>query len=154
MDVIQVPEIKKNYRVLYDEKGRLILHEISQDEASFKLCMVIRKSVVKGGRMQLAFHDGKTSIGEFGEFNLQDVVKLSLPDFKVEERLAFEKEALVLITGGRSVGKTGKIQDIQHVKEAQSDLVTVKSDAATFQSPKNYVFPIGKEKPVISLPGG
>lgn len=154
MDVVQVPKIKKNYRVLYDEKGRLILHEVSQDEASFKLCMVIRKSVVKGGRMQLAFHDGKTSIGEFGEFDLQDVAKLSLPDFKVEERLAFEKEVLVLITGGRNVGKIGKIQGIQHVKEAQSDLITVKSDAATFQSPKNYVFPIGKEKPVISLPGG
>ena len=153
MDVVQVPEIKKNYRVLYDEKGRLTLHEISQDEASFKLCMVIRKSVVKGGRTQLAFHDGKTSIGEFGEFKIQDVAKLTLPDFKVEERLAFGEGMLALITGGSNVGKVGRIQGIRHMREAQSDLVTLKSDATTFQSPKDYVFLVGREKPMISLLG-
>lgn len=154
MDVVQVSEIKKNFRVLYDERGRLTLHEISQDEASFKLCMVIRKSVVKGGRIQLTFHDGKTSMGEFGEFKVQDVAKLTLPDFKVGERLSFEEGALALITGGSNVGKVGRIQSIRRVREAQSDLVTLKSDATTFQSPKDYLFLIGKEKPMISLLGG
>ena len=153
MDVVQIPEIKKNYRVLYDEKGRLVLHEIPKDEASFKLCMVIRKSLVKGGKLQLTFHDGKTSIGEFGEFKLQDVAKVTLPDFKVKERLAFAEGVMALVTGGSNIGKVGKIQSIQHLREAQPDLVTLKSDATTFQAPKNFVFPIGKERPMISLLG-
>jgi small subunit ribosomal protein S4e len=153
MDVVQVPKTNKNYRVLLNTRGRLVLHEIPPNEASFKLCKVIRKVQIPKKRIQLGFHDGKTLAGEYGEFCLSDVAKLSLPDFTVIERFAFGSGMLALITGGKSVGKVGKITEIKRVERAP-DLVTLKAlDGATFQAPKEYVFVVGKEKPLIPLQG-
>ena len=154
MDVVQIPDIKKSYRILYDTNRRLILHEIPEEEANFKLCRVARKSVIKGGLVQLAFHDGKTSAGDFKEFCLHDVAKITLPDFKVSERIAFEKGAEALVIGGTNVGRPGKINEVQPMRGRQPDLVNLKDGKEQFQAPKNYVFVVGKGAPLISLPGG
>lgn len=152
MDVVQLPAIDRNYRVLLDRRGRLTLHEIPKDEASFKLCKVVRKVFVRGGRVQLTFHDGKTLIGEFGEFSSMDVVKLKLPDLKVVERLPFAEGALALIVGGENVGRMGGIIEIKVIEGTQPNIVTLQaSDGSTFQAPEDYVFVVGKEKPLISF---
>lgn len=154
MDVVQVLTIEKYYRVLCDRKGRLTLHEIPEGEASFKLCRVVRKLVVKGGQVQLAFHDGKTSAGSFKEFRLHDAAKVTLPDFKVSERIEFGKGAKALVTGGTNVGRVGEISGVRHMKGRRPDLVDLKDGGEHFQAPQDYVFVIGKEEPLISIPGG
>lgn len=152
MDVVQLPAIGRNYRILLDRRGRLALHEIPQTEVSFKLCKVAHKVFVRGKRVQLTFHDGKTLVGEFQEFRPRDVVKLVLPKLKVVERLPFEENALALVTGGKNVGKTGKIVEIKLIQGTQPNIVTLQaSDGSTFQAPEDYVFVVGKEKPLISL---
>jgi len=154
MDVVQLPALNKNYRVLLDTKGRLILREIPQAEAQFKLCKVVRKDVISGGRIQLTFNDGKTLSGDFGEFKPRDVAKLSLPDPKILERIAYDKAAAALITGGRNVGRLGKIVEVKLIEGTQPNIVILEAvDGTTFQTPEDYVFVVGKEKPVISLAG-
>jgi small subunit ribosomal protein S4e len=153
MDVIQLPSVNRNYRILLDRRGRLIPHEIPEAEASFKLCKVTRKAFIRGGKIQLTFHDGKTLMGEFREFAPRDVVKLTLPELKVVERIPFGKDALALITGGSNVGKTGKIIEIKIIERAQSIVTLQTSDGSTFQAPEDYVFVIGRERPLISLEG-
>ena len=152
MDVIQLPNINRNYRILLDRRGRLTLHEIPQAEASFKLCKVVRKVFVRRKQVQLTFHDGKTLVGEFQEFSPQDVVKLALPELKAVERLPFEKDILALVTGGKNVGKVGKIIEIKLIEGTQPNIVTLQAfDGSVFQAPEDYVFVVGKEKPLISL---
>jgi small subunit ribosomal protein S4e len=152
MDVVHLPAIGRSYRILFDRRGRLVLHEVSQTEVSFKLCKVTNKIFVRGGRVQLTFHDGKTLVGEFQEFRLGDVVKLALPELKVLERLPFEEGALALVTGGKNVGKIGKIVEIKLIEGPQPNIVTLRaSDGSTFQAPEDYVFVVGREKPLISL---
>jgi small subunit ribosomal protein S4e len=154
MDVVQILTLGKYYRVLYDRKGRLALHEIPKEEASFKLCRIVRKSVVKGGQVQLAFHDGKTSAGNFKEFSLHDTAKVTLPDFKVSERIEFMEGAKALVTGGTNVGRVGEIDGVRHMSGRQPDLIDLKEASEHFQAPKNHVFVIGKGDPLISVPGG
>jgi len=154
MDVVQLPALNKNYRVLLDARGRLILREIPQAEAQFKLCKVVRKDIISGGRIQLAFNDGKTLSGDFGEFKLRDVAKLSLPNPKILERIAHEKGTTALVTGGRNVGRLGKIVEVKLIEGTQPNIVILEAaDGTTFQTPEDYVFAVGKEKPIISLAG-
>ena len=151
MDVVQLLTLNQNYRVLLDHRGRLILHEIDKAETSLKLCKVMRKDIVRGKRVQLSFHDGKTLVGDFGEFKPGDGVKLALPELKVLERFPFEKGATVLVTGGKNVSKVGTITDVKLIEGTQPNIVTFEATGETLQAPEHYVFVVGKEKPAISL---
>ena len=155
MDVVQLPTVDRSYRVLLDRRGRLILHEIPRDEATFKLCKVTRKILVRGKQVQLNFHDGKTLVGEFQEFSPRDVAKLALPELKTLERLPFEKDMLALVTGGGNVSKVGKIVEIKLIEGAQPNIVTLQaSNGSAFQAPEGYVFIIGRGEPLILLQEG
>ncbi len=151
MDVVQLPALNRNYRVLLDHRGRLTPRGIDQAETSSKLCKVMRKDIVRGKRVQLSFHDGKTLVGDFDEFKPGDGVKLALPELKVLERFPFEKGATALITGGKNVGRVGTITDVKLVEGAQPNIVTLEAGGETFQAPEHYVFVVGKEKPALSL---
>lgn len=153
MDVVQLPALNRSYRVFLDHRRRLILNEIDSAEASMKLCRVVHKQIVRGKKVQLTFHDGKTLIGNLNEFKPGDVAKLALPELKVLERLPFEVGAMALVTGGSNVSKTGKIAETKLITGGQPNIVTLKTDGERFQAPAHYVFVVGKEKPSISLSG-
>lgn len=152
MDVLQLPALDRNYRVLLDHRGRLVPREIDRAEASVKLCKVVRKDIIRGKRVQLTFHDGKTLVGDFGGLKPGDGVKLALPDLRVLERFPFEKGVTALVTGGKNVGKVGEITDIKFIAGTQPNIVTLEAHGETFQAPEHYVFVVGKEKPAIQLP--
>ena len=153
MDIVQLPALNRIYRVLLDHRKRLILKEIDPAEASMKLCRATHKQIVRGKKVQLTFHDGKTIVGDLNEFKPGDVAKLALPDLKVLERLPFEVGATALITGGSNVSKIGRIAEIKLIAGTQPNIVILKTGEESFQAPEHYVFVIGGEKPSISLPG-
>jgi small subunit ribosomal protein S4e len=152
MDVVEIPSLNRSYRLLLDHRKRLILVEIDPAEASVKLCKVTNKKIVRGKKIQLTFHDGKTIVGDLKEFRTGDVAKLSLPDLKVLERLPFEVGAMALITGGNNVSKIGRIAEIKLIAGTQPNIVILKKDGESFQAPEHYVFVIGREKPSITIP--
>ena len=45
MDVVQIKETKDCFRLLFDVKGRFVLHRINDEEAKYKLCRVSATSV-------------------------------------------------------------------------------------------------------------
>ena len=49
MDVLDIPIIKKSYRILPMRRRGLGLHVIDGEEKDFKLCKIMNKTVVKGG---------------------------------------------------------------------------------------------------------
>ncbi len=153
MDVLQLPTLNRSYRVLLDHRGRLVPHEIDKSEVSLKLCKVVRKNIVGGKRVQLTFHDGKTLVGDLSDFKPGDGVKLSLPDLKILEHFSFERGATALITGGKNVGKVGKVIDTKLIEGAQPNIITIEAGDERFQAPERYVFVVGKERPVIQLLG-
>ena len=40
MDVVTIDKTKENFRLLYDTKGRFVVHKIHRDEATYKLLRV------------------------------------------------------------------------------------------------------------------
>ena len=91
-------------------------------------------------------------MGDFQKVKPRDVLKLSLPKGEVMEHLPFEKNSIALVTGGKNVGMVGNIIDIKLIEGPQPNMVTLQaSDGTTFQAPEDYVFIVGKDKPLISL---
>merc|ERR1711862_364196 len=58
MDVISIEKTKENFRLLYDTKGKFVLHKIHKDEAAYKLCRV--RKIFRGpkGVPYALTHDG------------------------------------------------------------------------------------------------
>ncbi|MEW6592458.1 MAG: 30S ribosomal protein S4e [Candidatus Hadarchaeota archaeon] len=153
MDVVKVQATGESHRVLLDHRGRLVLNKEAGEDA-VKLCKVVGKRIVKGGKIQLASHDGKTMVGDFKEFKVGDVAQVKLPDAGVAGRLPMEVGMLALVTGGENTGKVGRIEEIKLIAGTQPNIIILKSGQDSFQAPEHYIFVVGKEKPVIQLGGG
>jgi small subunit ribosomal protein S4e len=148
MDIVSIPKSQLNYRVLYDRKGRLMLEKIDKKEASFKLCRVEGKTMTAGGKLQLNFHDGRNCLVETEKkdvFNVGDVVKLAIPEQKVLDVYKLEKGSFVYITGGSHAGETGTVEELIPGTGKKESLVVVKTKERKMETPKDYVFVMGKD---------
>ena len=70
------------------------------------------KTTIKGGKMQLGFHDGRTIITDTN-VNVNDVCLLQIPEQKILEVIKFEKNSQVIITQGTNAGRIGTINEIK-----------------------------------------
>jgi small subunit ribosomal protein S4e len=145
MDVLEVKGTKEIFRMLIDDKGKLMLVRIDEKEARLRPCRIMNKGLLKGGKTQLNLDNGYNVRFEKDEFKVGDTVVLQLPEKKILEKYPLEKDALVYIVAGSQVGKTGKVVDID------SKEITFKSGSETFVTSKEYAFVIGKDKPIIKL---
>ena len=152
MDVISIPKLNKYYRIIPDYKGRLVLHEIDEKDADFKLVSIENKTTIKGGKTQLNLHDGRNVVTE-DEYKTSDVLLLSIPEQNINDSIKFEEGALALITGGNHIGELGTIKEITITKSSKSNTVLMETDEGSFLTLARYVFVIGQDKPVISLLG-
>jgi small subunit ribosomal protein S4e len=151
MDVISVPKLKKDYRVLFDNRGKLKLIPTSSNNANWKLCRIENKTILKGKQIQLNFHDGKNKIIKKDEYKTKDVLKISFKDKKISDIYKFEKGTVSMIIGGSHIGEVANIENIDIISSSKPNLAKMKGKTE-FTTVQDYVFPIGKAKPAIELP--
>jgi len=151
MDVISIPNIKKDYRILFNRRGKLTLVPISTNDATWKLCRIQNKTTIKGNQVQLNLHDGRNKIVKKDEFKTGDVLKLSFKDQKIDDTFKFEKGTVSIVIGGSHIGEVANIEDIEVIASSTPNLAKMKGKSS-FSTLKDYVFPIGKDKPIIELP--
>lgn len=151
MDVISVPKLDVNYRVLLDANGRLALSEMQKANAGWKLCRVEDKTTVAGGAQQLNLHDGRNIVVKEAPYKTGDVLKLKLPEQKVMEHFPMAEGAFAFITGGAHVGDTARITKIEVTRDPRANLVHLKDGDLEFNTIKPYVFVVGKDKAEIRL---
>jgi len=151
MDVISIPSVQKNYRILFDRNGKLVLVPIQEIDASWKLCRIENKTTIRGKKVQLNLHDGTNTLVEKDDYKTGDVLRISFADNKINEVFKFDKGTVAMIIGGSHIGEIASIEELQIVPSSKPNLAKLKSDKE-FSTIANHVFPIGKTKPVISLP--
>ncbi len=149
-DVISIPRIKKNYRLVPSVKG-LDLIETSEKETTLKICKVNNKSVLKKGRTQLNLHDGKNILVENGNYKTGDSLLVELPSLKIIEHLPLEKGNLGIISHGSGAGKSGKIKELLKgtMREPQKVLCDIGKEDRIVSRDSFIV--LGKEKPAIKV---
>lgn len=157
MDVITIPKTEENFRLLYDVKGRFNLHRITPEEAKYKLCRVRKVAIGAKGVPYLSTHDGRTIRYPDPEVHQHDTVRIGLDEGdnqgKILDYVKFDVGNLVMIVGGRNLGRVGVIEhrerhpgsfDIVHIKDSQG---------RKFATRLGNVFVIGKlEDSYVSLP--
>ena len=151
MDVISIPKLKKDYRILFDKNGRLTLLPISSKDAEWKLQRIENKTIIKGNKTQLNFHDGKNILVKKDEYKTGDVLKISFKDNKISDVFKYEKGTVSMIIGGSHIGEMANIEDIQVVHSSKPNLAKMKGNTE-FSTLSHYIFPIGKTKTIVSLP--
>lgn len=150
MDVIAIPKMKKQYRIILDQHGKIVLEPISADDASWKLCRIEDKTTLKENKTQLNLHDGKNLLVDKDTYKTGDVLKISFDKNKIEDTYSFEQGNVSYVIGGAHVGHIANIKEIETTKSSKPNLVHLKGDKE-FTTVKDYVFMVGKKKPVISF---
>ena len=155
MDVIELDKSNDRFRVLFDTKGRFVMHRIKKDEAAYKLCRVNKVFVGSNKIPAAVTHDARTIRYPDPDVKANDTIKVHITTGKMSDIFKFELGAMVMITKGRNAGRVGQLMHIEH-HENSFDIVTVKdSKGHTFATRLSNVFVIGSgSTPQISLPKG
>jgi small subunit ribosomal protein S4e len=159
MDVISVADLNKDFRVMPSHKG-LVLQPINKEEANFKLCRVEGRRTLPEG-VQISLHDGSNILVKVVDiknpievtYQTFDILKLSLPDKEVLGHLTTKEGNVAIITGGKNIGKQGKIVEIEktEAKKRRSALVVIEdAKGERYQTILDYVFSIGEAELLIS----
>jgi small subunit ribosomal protein S4e len=162
VDVVSVPDVDKNFRVLPSAKG-LILLPIDGEEARFKLCRIENKRKGRNGSVQLNLHDGSNILVKVADpknrqediYKTLDTVKMSLPEKQITESIKMKEKDYAIITGGKNIGKHGSIVEIEKTagKKRRNALVIIEDNKGIrYQTILNFVFAVGEAHPLISLP--
>lgn len=164
MDVISLQKVKEGstqketfqrMRLLYDTKGRFVLHAVDKDEAKYKLCKVVSSRTDKGKVPSITTHDGRTIRYNDPLIKVGDSIKLNLETGKVQEIYKFEIGNLITITKGRNCGRIGTL--VGHEKHPGSfDIIKVKDATGhVFATRLSAAFVLGEgQKPAVSIPRG
>lgn len=151
MDVISIPAVKKQYRIVYNQRGKLTLVPISTSDAEWKLRRIEQKTIVKGNKTQLNLHDGTNIIVKDDVYKVGDVLKTMVKDHSISDRYPRSKGAISFIIGGSHIGEMATLDEVSIIKSSKPNVAKMSGDQQ-FMTLERYVFPIGKTKPVISIP--
>lgn len=160
MDVLSIEKMDKYYRILPDAHYGLILHEISKEESTFKLCRISNKKTVKGGHIQLNLHDGRNILIRVEDpknpkediYKRMDVLKINIPEQEILKVFEFKENNLALIISGKNIGQLGKIMVISKRFGPNASTVSIEHEGESTETLYDYTFIIGEEQSEISVP--
>lgn len=139
MDIISLPKMELHYRIIVDNKGRLVPVKVAKAESAQKLLKVVGKHTVSGGKHNLSFHDGKNMLGD-NHVKVGDSVVVSLPETKMKTHIKREKGSRCLIMEGKHAGSIVKLKDIIERKGGKPNEALVEADGSEFITVAKYLF--------------
>lgn len=155
MDVVEIEKSGDIFRLLFDTKGRFVLHRIGKEEKDYKLCRVARISTSAKKVPVAITHDGRTVRYPDPSVKANDTIRLDIASGKMTDMIKFEIGALVMITKGHNIGRVGTLMHVEK-HEGSFSIVTVKdAKGNSFSTRLQNVFVIGSgNKALVSLPKG
>jgi len=156
MDVVELDKSGDKFRLLYDVKGRFVLHRIDSDEASFKLCRIQKTHITAGKVPVVVTHDGRTIRYPDPLIKVNDTVKVDIATGKITSFSKFELGTTVMIIRGRNAGRVGTLTHVER-HDGSFSIITVKdSRGVTFATRLQNAFVIGASNQtlLVTLPKG
>ncbi|MFX1481652.1 MAG: 30S ribosomal protein S4e [Promethearchaeota archaeon] len=156
MDVIEIIPSGERFRLLPKLNGGLRFVNIDEAEATYKLCRIENKTMVKGGKVQLGLHDGRTLLlpenEKASDYNTLDTLKVGIPEQKLMKSFNLDKGAYAIVTHGKNIGTEGKILEIEKRIGTNASTVSIQDPSGNkVQTALDYVFVVGKTKPEVTL---
>jgi len=143
MDVVSIPQIKKNFRIAV--KNGLLPIEISDSEAKMKLAKIRSKTTLRKGKIQLNLSGGRNLVADKKDYSTGDSILIQLPENRILEHFKLDKGNTGLIIKGPNSGRTVKIQKVDKGR------IIVDLDGRDTEVKKDYLFVVGKNSPAIKV---
>lgn len=134
------------YRVVPSKKG-LSLLKIDSKDSNIKLVKIKNKTIIKGKKTQLNFHDGTNMLVDKDSYKTSDVVSIDTAHNLIKDAVKFEKGSFAVVTGGHNAGFKGKIE---HIDKALKT-VTLANGDTKLPVPIRYVFVVGREASIVNI---
>ena len=150
MDVIAIPKLNKFYRAVPYAKG-LKLIEITEKESKLKILKIKDKRLIKRGKTQLNFHDGKNLIVSKDVYRTGDSVLVQLQPLKIIEYMKLGKGALGLIIKGRNAGILAEAKDVIVSRTMEPNKVVCQSENEKLDVIMDYFLVVGEKSPLIAV---
>jgi len=169
MDVVTIEKTDEHFRLLYDTKGRFVLHRITPKEAQYKLLRVQKigtRSKTSIGRnpfgtgkfVAIPFvvtHDGRTIRYPDPTVKVNDTIKFDLNTKKIVDHVKFDAGNVCMITRGANVGRIAIINSVEHHPGSYDIVHLTDRRGNPFSTRTANVFIIGKgQDPIVSIPKG
>lgn len=158
MDVVQIGGTGQTFRMLPRPGRGLSLTSIQESESEYKLCKVVGKTTIGKGALQLNLHDGRNLTldpkrvqKDHEEFSVGSAVHLSIPSQQILGVVPFQRGSLGLVTQGKNQGLHGKILSTTEGSQARASVAEIELAGNSFQTPADYVLPVGTEKSIVAL---
>ena len=141
-DVVSIDRQKLHYRVVLDDKERLVL-KATDAEKKDKVSKVTKKIMTSKG-IQLTTDDGRTFMGI--KADVEDSLKIKLPEGKSEKVLEFAEGALVYVMKGAHCAEIATVKEIISGTSKREELVKLARGKEEFETISGNVIVIGKGK--------
>jgi len=166
-DVVTIEKTDEHFRLVYDTKGRFVLHRITAKEGQYKLLRVQQKSwgakasigqnpFVTGRRAAIPYvvtHDGRTIRYPDPHVDINDTVKFDLATGKIVEFVKFDSGNVAMITRGANIGRVAVINNVERHPGSYDIVHLTDRRGHSFSTRLSNVFVIGQgSEPWISLP--
>lgn len=159
MDVLEIEGAGQVFRILPKPNRGLTPTPISEKEAGFKLCKIIGKRNIEGGKVQLNLHDGRSIILQSqsprqkneAEIIPGGAMQIGLPKQNMMGLVPFQTGAIGLVIDGRNQGIFGKISTTTPGTHARPKIVKIETTSASFDTPAEYVIPVGTQASLVGL---
>ena len=150
MDVVELENVSDIYRLVPTEGKLLKPIKINESEKSKKLVIVTKKTTINKGKMQIGFHDGRSTISDT-QVSVGDTCLIEIPSQKIIEVIKLEAGCQGLVTRGINAGQIGKIESVEEGTFILPKRVVVALGERKIEIPADIIMPIGKEEPIIQL---
>jgi len=139
-DVISIPELKKNYRIVFDKKGRFTITE--EKDSKTKICKIVGKKTIKGNKIVVITNDGLQIEDKENKIKVGDTIKINLEDKKIIQHLPLQKGSKAYIISGKHSGQKAKIEQIIAGTITTPKKVVLKSEDKVFETLADNVIAI------------
>lgn len=152
MDVVSIEKTGEFFRILMDVKGRYQPHKIDANEASFKLCKIVKKATGKNKIPYVVTHDGRTLRFPKPDIHINDTIKLSLESGEIIDHYKFEQGNVAIVMNGSNKGRVGTISRVEKHDASFSIIHMIDGKDSKFATRITNMMVIGRgDRPAITL---
>src|SRR5947208_3733932 len=115
MDIVQIEGVPQVYRALPKPNRGLVLSPAQDKEAAYKICKIVGKQNVPGGKLQYSLHDGRSLLSAAKDTRpgreqlaVGGAIQLSFPVQKMVKHDPCQLGAIVIVIDGRNKGSYGR----------------------------------------------
>ncbi len=150
-DVISFPSIKKHYRAVLNDKGKLISKEIPAKESNLLLLQIKNKKIIRGGKLQMTLSNGWNIIGQ-KKGAVSDSVLYDLSSNKIKEVISYKSGSKVYFTNGKRAGTIANFKDQKELGVLKRNkLAILEIEKEIVESSMNNLMVVGDKKEAITV---